>query len=104
MLAAFKRSLQAARSFEAVQDAATQAFPRLQRARGVDRSEIAEVLTLYTGENPLSLALQTQPSRAHPDSAQHFGILQSSRSAFFPRRRAGMRGRRCWACGTICRG
>ena len=70
MLASFKRSLQAARCFEAVQDAATQALPGLQRARGLDRSEIAEVLTLYTGGNQLSLALQTQPSRAHPDPAQ----------------------------------
>ena len=60
MLASFKRSLQAARSFEAVQDAATQALPGLQRARGLDRSEIAEALTLYAGKNPLSLALHTR--------------------------------------------
>ena len=62
MLTALKRSLQAAQSFEAVQDAATQ-LPGLQRARGLDRSELAEVLTLYTGEN---LALQTRSPRALP--------------------------------------
>ena len=52
MLAAIKRSLQAARSFEAVQDAATAAFSRLRTARqqqALDRSELAEVFTLYTG-------------------------------------------------------
>ena len=63
MLAGFQRSLQAARSFEAVQDAVAAAFPGLERARDLDRSEIAELATLYTGGTPLSLALQTRRSR-----------------------------------------
>ena len=52
MLAAFQRSLQAARSVEALQDAAAAALPRLQRAsspRELDRSELAETVTLYVG-------------------------------------------------------
>ena len=48
LLASVKRSLQAAGSFEAVQDAL--ALPRLLRARpGLDRAELAEVITLYGG-------------------------------------------------------
>ena len=49
MLAAFQRSIQAARSFEAL-DAAAAALP-LKRAspRELDRSELAETLTLYVG-------------------------------------------------------
>ena len=48
LLASIKRSLQAAGSFEAVQDAL--ALPRLLRARpGLDRAELAEVITLYGG-------------------------------------------------------
>ena len=53
MLKSLKRSLQAARSFEAVQDAAAAALPGLERARGLDRSELAELATLYTGGTPL---------------------------------------------------
>ena len=51
MLAAFQRSLQAARSFEALQDATAAALPSLQSAtpRELDRSELAETLTLYAG-------------------------------------------------------
>ena len=48
LLASIKRSLQAAGSFEAVQDAL--ALPRLLRARqGLDRAELADVLTLFGG-------------------------------------------------------
>ena len=51
MLAAFQRSLQAARSFKALQDAVAAALPRLKRAspRELDRSELAETVTLYVG-------------------------------------------------------
>ena len=51
MLAAFQRSLQAARSVEALQDATAAALPRLKRAtpRELDRAELAETLTLYIG-------------------------------------------------------
>ena len=52
MLAAFTRSLQAARSFSAVQDAAAAALqPALQQARQLDPSQLAEALTLYMGES-----------------------------------------------------
>ena len=52
MLAAFKRSLQAAAgSFDAVQDAAAAAHGGLQRAapRDLDRTELAEVYAAYGG-------------------------------------------------------
>ena len=51
MLAAFQRSLQVASSVEALQDAAAAALPRLKCAapRELDRSELAETLTLYVG-------------------------------------------------------
>ena len=51
MLAAFIRSLQAARSFSEVQDGATAALqPALQQVRQLDPSQLVEALTLYGGE------------------------------------------------------
>ena len=82
MLASFKRSLQAARSFEEVHNAAAEALPRLRRARShaLDRSELAEVSTLYTG------AIQAPPlprggwegaaSRSLPGTHRHRRALR----------------------------
>ena len=51
MLAALERSLHAAGSFEAVQDAAAVALPKLQHARPaeLDRRQLVEAVTLYGG-------------------------------------------------------
>ena len=51
MIAAFKRSLQAAGGIQAVQQAAVVALPALCRAKRqkLDPSELAEVLALYGG-------------------------------------------------------
>ena len=66
LLASIKRSLQAAGSFEAVQDAL--ALPRLLRARpGLDRAELAEVIALYGGAGIMPPRQSWRKPRRHRD-------------------------------------
>ena len=81
MLASITRSLQAAGSFVAVQDAV--ALPRLLRARpGLDRAELAEVLTLYGG------ACITPPRQSRKSPRQSPQVAQDCDLSIAMRRRA----------------
>ena len=79
MIASFQRSLRAAQSFEAVQDAAAAALPRLRRARSLDRSELAEVFTVYAGAiqaPPLPRVGWGAASRSLPGTHRHRRALR----------------------------
>ena len=96
MLAALKRSLQAVSSLGALEDASAAALPALQAAQAgdLDRSELAEVFTLYTGECE-PLAGRAAPSAPAVAASQ----LVATHPPSLQRRRSGTRSRgsgRAW--------
>ena len=79
MLAALKRSLQSVSSSAALEDASSAALPALQSAEAgdLDRSELAEVFTLCTGECE-ALAGRAAPSAPAVAASQLVATSPSS--------------------------